>query len=184
MIVSAVDQEESVTHMLEINKQILECKMNGQRVCRHSIPILFIVNKIDLPQTRWQIDFDEVCALLSSATDSSNNVCQCSASTPTNIDKVFGRIFTMAKLPKFMNPELHRNLRNELSTDGIIEENKKKKILQRMRSRFSKEENEIYIDVNARRPSLRTDLLMNRAKTAAVQTRRVSSFDDKKCIIS
>lgn len=46
----------------------------------------------------------------------------------------------MAKLPKFMNPELHKALRNELSADGIIEENKKKKILQRMKSHFSKED--------------------------------------------
>ncbi|KHN83146.1 Dexamethasone-induced Ras-related protein 1 [Toxocara canis] len=184
LIVGAVDQEESIPRMLEISKQIAECKMTRQGVSSHSIPILYVVNKVDLPRTRWQIDYDEVCNLVGAIANSSNSICQCSALTSTNIESVFGRIFAMAKLPKFMNPELHKALRNELSADGLLEETKKKKILQRMRSRFSREDDEIYTDMNARRPSLRTDLLMNRAKTAASRTRRVSSVDDKRCTIS
>ena len=37
-----------------------------------------------------------------------------------------------------MNPELHKMLRNELSADGILS-GRKKAVLQRMRSKFSKD---------------------------------------------
>ena len=83
-----------------------------------------------------------------------------------------------------MNPELHKMLRNELSADGVLT-GRKKAMLQRMRSKFSRDnDDEMYdwllryikhniilcslIDINARRPSLRTDLLLNRAKTVGL----------------
>ncbi|KIH62184.1 hypothetical protein ANCDUO_07537 [Ancylostoma duodenale] len=74
----------------------------------------------------------------------------------------------MNKCPKHMNPELHKMLRNELSADG---ETGRRHILRRMRSRFSRENEDClttYTDLNARRPSLRTDLLINRAKTSVI----------------
>lgn len=60
LIVSAVDQEESVSHMIDISNQIIECKMMRKGVASRPIPMLFVLNKIDLPRARWQVDYDEV----------------------------------------------------------------------------------------------------------------------------
>lgn len=51
----------------------------------------------------------------------------------------------MGKLPKYMNPELHKMLRNELSADGVLS-GRKKAMLQRMRSKFSRDnDDEMYV---------------------------------------
>jgi hypothetical protein len=53
---------------------------------------------------------------------------------------VFGELFAAARLPKQMNPELHKVLRNEHSADGAFPDSQGKgAILQRMRSKFSRE---------------------------------------------
>ncbi|PAV69146.1 hypothetical protein WR25_20580 [Diploscapter pachys] len=72
-----------------------------------------------------------------------------------------------------------KRLRNELSEDN--QTNSKKHILQRMRNRFSRESDDVpisYTDETARRPSLRTDLLMNRAKTSVVHQHLTQSLSN------
>ncbi|VDD93871.1 unnamed protein product [Enterobius vermicularis] len=60
MIVGAVDKSESVSQMIEIRNQIIECK-SVRRINRvDPVPILFVINKTDLPSSKWEIDFDEV----------------------------------------------------------------------------------------------------------------------------
>uniref|UniRef100_A0A7E4UPQ7 Small monomeric GTPase n=1 Tax=Panagrellus redivivus TaxID=6233 RepID=A0A7E4UPQ7_PANRE len=177
VVVSSVDQSQSVGQLADIRNQILECKVT--RGFTGVIPIVFVLNKTDLPQYKWQVTVTEVEDLIKSATgESCCDSCfvTCSAANNENIDKVFGKVFVMGKLPKYMNPELHKMLRNELSADGALN-GRKKAVLQKMRSKFSKDnEDEVLIDVNARRPSLRTDLLLNRAKTAGLKLNRTPSL--------
>lgn len=113
----------------------------------------------------------------------------CSAALDENVAKAFGRLFALAKLPKLMRPELHKQLRTELSADGILEgsgggeganqgaanrsvsQPARKRILKKMRTRFSRDntlaggEEEVSAAAG-RRSSLRTDLLLNRAKSS------------------
>ncbi|PIO76385.1 Ras family protein [Teladorsagia circumcincta] len=150
-----------------IRQQINDCKASRGAAGGEDTPCVFILNKADLPEHRWQTTEKEVAELVEQATGSSDGLIVCSAATNLNIDKAFAKVFTMNKCPKHMNPELHKMLRNELSADG---ETGRRHILRRMRSRFSREQDDMttYTDLNARRPSLRTDLLINRSKTSVI----------------
>ncbi|CAJ0914133.1 unnamed protein product, partial [Mesorhabditis belari] len=167
LIVSSVDAAHSVEAMTDFAQQITDCKTSRNEMPA-KVPMVFLLNKSDLPDSRWQVSPGEAEARLSQADLSTEQLVQCSAATGDNIDKALGKLFQQAKCPKHMNPELHKMLRNELSADGEPSASSSKNVLRRMRSKFSKdgeEELAVYTDVNARRPSLRTDLLMNRAKT-------------------
>ncbi|KAK6032843.1 hypothetical protein OSTOST_00969 [Ostertagia ostertagi] len=180
LLVSSVDNADSVAQMIDIRQQINDCKASRGATGGEDTPCVFILNKADLPEHRWQMIIDysyikglfqttekEVAELVEQATGSSDGLIVCSAATNLNIDKAFAKLFTMNKCPKHMNPELHKMLRNELSADG---ETGRRHILRRMRSRFSREQDDMttYTDLNARRPSLRTDLLINRSKTSVI----------------
>ncbi|GMT36083.1 hypothetical protein PFISCL1PPCAC_27380, partial [Pristionchus fissidentatus] len=173
IIVSSADMAYSVSHMIDLKHQITECKQSRGVIGNGDVPTVFAFNKTDLsPSRSQQIDEREVTERLTEVFGHADNFVPCSAANNINIDKVFGKVFSIAKCPKHMNPELHKMLRNELSADG----DSKKKILQRMRSKFSRDGDDtlaVYTDVNARRPSLRTDLLMNRAKTSVVNAQTV-----------
>jgi len=152
--------------MVEYYEQIIECKTgrtgksiflswdmdkykfsggHSPSATPSSIPILFILNKTDLPPHKWQVTVEEVRSLLSKVVPKQNSTTEfmvaCSARTNENVMRAFGRVFTMGKLPKYMNPEQHKVLRNELSADGVVSGDKagKKPVLQRMRSKFSRD---------------------------------------------
>ncbi|KAH7716483.1 dexamethasone-induced Ras-related protein 1 [Aphelenchoides avenae] len=203
ILVSSVDHPQSVEQMIESYQQIVECKAS-RGLC--ATPILFVLNKTDLPKSRWQVELSEVEAAVTAAVSvleppqtHADCMVSCSAALDENIDAVFGKLFTLGKLPKHMNPQFHKMLRAELSADGALKtehnnneekKEKKKPVLRRMRSKLSKEsEDEVFVDVNARRPSLRTDLLLNRTKSAAGGlycdriSPRIEVLDSKRCAI-
>lgn len=59
LIVGSVDQMDSITQMVNIRDQILECRSARFRGNK-DVPLLFAVNKIDLPECKWEIRLDEV----------------------------------------------------------------------------------------------------------------------------
>ncbi|EYB93168.1 hypothetical protein Y032_0185g1027 [Ancylostoma ceylanicum] len=192
LLVSSVDNADSVAHMLDIRQQISDCKASRGAAGGSDTPCVFVLNKADLPEHRWQTTEKEVGEQIEHLTGSQDSFVVCSAANNLNIDKAFAKLFTMNKCPKHMNPELHKMLRNELSADG---ETGRKHILRRMRSRFSRENEDClttYTDLNARRPSLRTDLLINRAKTSVIHQhfnfkqqspQRVRKQESGRCVI-
>ncbi|WKY17021.1 hypothetical protein Q1695_001554 [Nippostrongylus brasiliensis] len=190
LIVSSVDNSDSVTQMIEIRQQIKDCKASRGVAGGSDTPCVFILNKADLPEHRWQTSEKEVTEMVEQATGSQDGFIMCSAATNLNIDKAFAKLFTLNKCPKHMNPEMHKMLRNELSADG---ETGRRHILRRMRSRFSREHEDLttYTDLNARRPSLRTDLLINRSKTSVIHQHVVQqspqrirrNVDNARCIV-
>ncbi|KJH43023.1 Ras family protein [Dictyocaulus viviparus] len=174
LIVSSVDNVDSVVHMINIRKQIIDCKASRGLDGINNTPCIFILNKVDLPEHRWQTTEAEVCDLIRNSTGSNDDLVVCSAATNLNIDKAFGKVFALNKCPKYMNPEMHKKLRNELSADDEVG---RRHILRRMRSRFSREHDDLttYTDLDARRPSLRTDLLTNRTKIPVVHQHHLVS---------
>ncbi|VDM62873.1 unnamed protein product [Angiostrongylus costaricensis] len=140
LIVSSVDNADSVTHMLDIRKQINECKASRGVASSSDTPCVFILNKVDLPENRWQITEKEACDLINNTTGPNDVLVVCSAATNLNIDKAFEKLFALNKCPKHMNPEVHKKLRNELSAD---EGTGRRHILRRMRSRFSREHEDL-----------------------------------------
>ncbi|KHJ97860.1 hypothetical protein OESDEN_02165 [Oesophagostomum dentatum] len=139
LLVSSVDNADSVAHMLDIRQQISDCKASRGAAGGSDTPCVFVLNKADLPEHRWQVTEKEVAEQVEQATGSSESFVVCSAANNLNIDKAFARLFTLNKCPKHMNPELHKMLRNELSADG---ETGRRHLLRRMRSRFSRENDE------------------------------------------
>ncbi|VDL81769.1 unnamed protein product [Nippostrongylus brasiliensis] len=125
LIVSSVDNSDSVTQMIEIRQQIKDCKASRG-----------VAGGSDTPCTSEK----EVTEMVEQATGSQDGFIMCSAATNLNIDKAFAKLFTLNKCPKHMNPEMHKMLRNELSADG---ETGRRHILRRMRSRFSREHEDL-----------------------------------------
>ena len=79
--------------MIDIRSQIFECKL--ARGYTEPIPIVFVLNKTDLPKLKWQVTIEEVEELVKTATSEINcdlNFTTCSAYNNENIDKVGGEI--------------------------------------------------------------------------------------------
>lgn len=75
--------------MMDIRSQILECK--NARGYNGFIPIVFVLNKTDLPKIKWQMNIEEVEEMIKFATNEANcdtNFITCSAANNENIDKV------------------------------------------------------------------------------------------------
>uniref|UniRef100_A0A1I7WWZ6 GTP-binding protein GEM n=1 Tax=Heterorhabditis bacteriophora TaxID=37862 RepID=A0A1I7WWZ6_HETBA len=152
LIVSSVDNADSVTHMLdvcmtsfsvlfllyvEVRQQIYDCKASRGAACSADPPCVFILNKADLPEHRWQTDEKEVAALIQESMGTTENFVVCSAADNLNIDK--RKASNSKRIQHIL--QLHKMLRNELSADGEIEKNRRH-LLRRMRSRFSREGDE------------------------------------------
>ncbi|CAJ0569407.1 unnamed protein product, partial [Mesorhabditis spiculigera] len=137
LVVASVDQPYSIEAMTDLANQIVDCKSNNSE---SRVPIIFCLNKTDLPDSRWEVSQGEAEARLAQTEFSIEQLYQCSAATGENVDKALGKLFQMAKCPKHMNPELHKMLRNELSADGETSTSTgSKNVLRRMRSKFSKD---------------------------------------------
>lgn len=109
-MVSSVDHFESVEQMIEIYKAIEECKTsrrsttttNGHYQSQNhtspisNIPIVFVLNKTDLPSYKWQINVNEAKSRLAKALPNFNandSFIDCSALLNENI-------LTVIKNPK------------------------------------------------------------------------------------
>uniref|UniRef100_A0A1I7ZBT5 ADP-ribosylation factor family protein n=1 Tax=Steinernema glaseri TaxID=37863 RepID=A0A1I7ZBT5_9BILA len=91
IVVSSVDLPQSVEQMVDIRQQILECKSSRAAFnvqAPHNVPILFVMNKTDLPKSRWQTDPEEAASLLGeSISGSAKDVfLTCSAAENENIE--------------------------------------------------------------------------------------------------
>uniref|UniRef100_A0A0N5B3Q7 GTP-binding protein Rhes n=1 Tax=Strongyloides papillosus TaxID=174720 RepID=A0A0N5B3Q7_STREA len=167
ILVCSVDHPQSLTHMLDLYDQIIECK-SSRGLSISNVPMVFVLNKIDLPRVKWYYNEAEFVNKVMSSTKMTNNSLICSAKLNENMEQLIVNLFHQAKLPKFMSYGNHKTLRTKHSADDDSNESTKVKghLLRRMREKFSREsEDECYTQLNARRSSLRTDLLLTRAKS-------------------
>lgn len=148
------------------------------------VPMAVAANKLDLPTSKHAVNLDEIRSKILSL----NNCAfvECSAKTGQNINELFAKLFMLAKLPKQMSPGQHRHVGLEKSVDSALPpqsssgstaeystscgdgsaasaaNRKAKASIIRLRSKHS--EPAVAFDAEARRPSLRTDLMLLRAK--------------------
>ncbi|CEF70861.1 Small GTPase superfamily and Small GTPase superfamily, Rho type and Small GTPase superfamily, Rab type and Small GTP-binding protein domain and Small GTPase superfamily, Ras type and P-loop containing nucleoside triphosphate hydrolase domain-containing protein [Strongyloides ratti] len=167
ILVSSVDHSESLNHMLDLYDQIIECKVSrGLPVS--NVPMVFVLNKADLPRVKWYYNEAEFTNKVIQTTSSTSKSLICSAKLNDNMEQLIINLFQQAKLPKFMCFGNHKALRSKHSADDDCNDSPSTKghLLRRMREKFSREnEDECYTQLNARRSSLRTDLLLTRAKS-------------------
>uniref|UniRef100_A0AAF5DJ37 Rab-GAP TBC domain-containing protein n=1 Tax=Strongyloides stercoralis TaxID=6248 RepID=A0AAF5DJ37_STRER len=166
ILVSSVDHSESLIHMLDLYDQIIECKAS-RGLPTSNVPMVFVLNKTDLPRVKWYYNEAEFTNKVVQTTNNTNNSLVCSAKLNENMEQLIMNLFQQAKLPKFMSYGSHKTLRSKHSADDDCNETSitKGHLLRRMREKFSRENEDDYTQLNARRSSLRTDLLLTRAKS-------------------
>uniref|UniRef100_A0A915HHM4 GTP-binding protein Rhes n=1 Tax=Romanomermis culicivorax TaxID=13658 RepID=A0A915HHM4_ROMCU len=82
-----------------------------------------------------------------------------------SINQAFHRLFQLGKLPKQMSPCYHRSVTLERSLDSALPDspqiisNQRKNTVSRLMSKFNDSNVPVIFDAEAKRPSLRTDLL-------------------------
>lgn len=179
LLVFSVDNPNSCDEIFRIREQVMEIKDDavgssvGEKLYKKSfksrpIPIVVAANKLDLPKFKHLVNLDDVRGKLLNYSNCA--FVECSAKDNLNIDELFYKIFYLAKLPKQMSPNLHRHVCLEKSLDSALTEAStsssstapKKTSLIRLRSKNS--EPTIVFNSDAKRPSLRTDLLSLKLK--------------------
>lgn len=195
LLVCSLDSEESGDQVFRLRDQIFELKkelfnLNDPKSLR--IPIVVAVNKTDLPPEKHRLHAE---AVRKRANESP--ICgyvETSAKENSRVTDVFDQLFQLAKLPKELSPTISRRL--VIQHSNPIDETSKcpnssgdvssaQNPLVRLKSRRGPPVSEIcLIDTEARRPSLRTDLLLLRTKSSNASLKCFQEEKPKKkCLI-
>ncbi len=172
----SMDNADTFEEAFRLRKEIVDCKQEKFCDNKYWVPAIIAANKSDLPPHKIEVDVDEGRSRVENILDCGFMVC--SAKTGENIEEIFGELFHLAKFPKQMSPKSHRRLTMEKSVDvglSVVEpvsrspsyrKSWKKTSLGALKRRDKEPETMSYQDVEARRPSLRTDLLGLRARAS------------------
>jgi len=183
LVVYAVDCRESFEEAIRLRNQIYEAKLGqatptmtpvsggGPTSCsprvrqKRIVPMVIVGNKCDLESTRV-VDTTELRQL----TDMHPGLCdviECSAKRNISIEEIFLKLFMLAKVPTEMSPSLHRKVQPAYASPPSPRSTSSLKLMS-LRRRLSDACGAVAL--NARRPSIRTDLLN-------LQTRKNQSSD-------
>ncbi|XP_076045999.1 uncharacterized protein LOC143028150 [Oratosquilla oratoria] len=163
LLVFAVDSRRSWEELLVLRRQILETKaaaassatFKRKRASCPRVPMVVAANKCDREDSR-EVSAGELAAVVS--TWGGCAYLETSARKNQNVDKLFYELFVLANLPMEMSPALHKRLH----PGAHLAPNRQRGLS--IRRRLS----EAYgiVAPNVRRPSIRTDLMILRAKTS------------------
>lgn len=166
---------ESFNEVTRLCQQIYEIK--GQcrtriapKIC---IPMVIIGNKCDREKHR-EIDSSEGEELARQYTNVSFT--ETSAKKNVNVEDAFIRLFTLAKMPAEMSPSLHRKVH-----PGVIDDETTSRKSLSIRLRLSEACGTIA--PNARRPSIRTDLLTAQMRGSTSRSLIATNTGNSKCTI-
>lgn len=170
IIVYSIDCRESFEETIRLRNQIYEAKLGQStppsptqarsRRRRQLVPIVIVGNKSDL-ETRRKVEAEELRGMVETHPVLCD-VVECSAKKNINIEEIFVKLFLLAKVPTEMSPSLHRRVQPTYigsSTDGGGGGGGggASRRLMSLRRRLSDACGAVAL--NARRPSIRTDLL-------------------------
>lgn len=188
VLVFSWDSRDSWNEVLRLREQILETKQSatanstGSRKKRAAtrVPMVIAGNKCDREQRG--VALEEVQKFVSSL--SCCTYVETSAKKDNNVDKLFYELFVLANLPMEMSPALHKRIcPGQYSQDGSGGSGGGGGTRHRGLSSLSirRRLSEAYgmVAPNVRRPSIRTDLLILRAKTSLHLT-GFDTFSEKK----
>ncbi|XP_063698270.1 GTP-binding protein Rhes-like [Culicoides brevitarsis] len=170
VLVFSMELRETYEEAIRLREQILEVKASsstGPRNKKHlpKVPMVIAGNKSDI--STKSVTTHEVEAFCASQ-DSACIYVEVSAKTNCNIDELFYELFNVAGLPPEMAPNHHKRVTTTFGSPCILPShvpsarNKKTLTIKRRLSDAMG-----VVEENVRRPSIRTDLLMMRAKTTA-----------------
>lgn len=178
ILVYSIDNKESYEEVKRLREEVLESKgysQTGPRPRkRPDIPMMIVGNKCDLEESR-EIDTNEMITYTESCPG-----CGCaetSAKKNINIEEIFLKLFMLAKVPTEMSPSLHRKVQPTYvsqSSGGSGSFRRGVTIRRRLSDACGA------VAPNARRPSIRTDLLTLQMQKNCGST---TSLDSAKCCI-
>lgn len=181
LVVYAVDSRQSFEEAIRLRNQIYEAKLGqvtpamtpvsgggGGGPTSHSprvrqkrfVPMVIVGNKCDLESSRV-VDTTELRQLTADTHPGLCDVIECSARRNVNIEEIFLKLFMLAKVPTEMSPSLHRKAQpayvSPSSPRSTGSSSSSTLRLMSLRRRLSDACGAVAL--NARRPSIRTDLL-------------------------
>ena len=192
ILVYSIDNQESFEQVKRLQEQVWECKGQSKSdkqsgIRSHSkkkpdVPMIIVGNKCDKEKSRV-IGMDELQSLTEGV-----NCCdyvEASAKKNINIEEIFMKLFVQANLPQEMSPSLHRRVQPNYVGQAKSKDNAQGSSFRRtmtIRRRMSDACGAVA--PNARRPSIRTDLLILQTKRSVSQDdERGTRRDSKNCSI-
>lgn len=171
ILVFSLDNRESFHEVQRLKQQIYETKSCLKNKTKENVdvPLVICGNKGDREFYR-EVQRDEIEQLI--AGDEQCAYFEISAKRNTNVDQMFQRLFTLAKLPNEMSPDLHRKVSVQYCDILHKKSLKNKKV----------KDGDAYgiVAPFARRPSVHSDLMYIKEKAiGGGQTK-----DKERCIIS
>lgn len=171
LLVFSLDNRESFQEVQRLKQQIFETKSCLKNKTKENVdvPLVICGNKGDREFSR-EVKREEIEQLL--AGDEQCAYFEISAKRNTNVDRMFQTLFTMAKLPNEMSPDLHRKVSLQYCD-----------VLHRKSFRSKKlKDGDAYgiVAPFARRPSVHSDLMYIKEKTIGGGQAK----DKERCVIS
>ncbi|OCT64470.1 dexamethasone-induced Ras-related protein 1 [Xenopus laevis] len=172
ILVFSLDNRDSFEEVQRLKQQIMETKSCLKNKTKENVdvPIVICGNKVDRDFYR-EVQAHEIEQLVGE--DSKCSYFEVSAKKNSSLDEMFKALFTMAKLPSEMSPDLHRKVSVQYCEILHKKSLKGKKV---------KEDGDAYgiVAPFARRPSIHSDLMYIRAKAIGGG----QSKDKERCVIS
>lgn len=170
ILVFSLDNRDSFQEVQRLKRQILETKSCLKNKTKENIdvPLVICGNKCDRDFYR-EVKDDEIEELVGG--DDHCAYFEVSAKRNTNVDQMFGKLFTMAKLPSEMSPDRHTKVSVQYCD-----------LLHRKSFRNKKcKDGDAYgiVAPFARRPSVQSDLMYIREKA----TGGSQGKDKERCVI-
>uniref|UniRef100_A0A8C5Q0V7 Ras related dexamethasone induced 1 n=1 Tax=Leptobrachium leishanense TaxID=445787 RepID=A0A8C5Q0V7_9ANUR len=172
ILVFSLDNRDSFEEVQRLKQQIIETKSCLKNKTKENVdvPLVICGNKGDRDFYR-EVQAHEIEQLVGS--DNKCSYFEVSAKKNSKLDEMFRELFTMAKLPSEMSPDLHRKVSVQYCEILHKKSMKGKKV---------KEDGDAYgiVAPFARRPSVHSDLMYIRAKAIGGG----QSKDKERCVIS
>ncbi|CAL8306995.1 unnamed protein product [Boreogadus saida] len=157
ILVFSLDNRDSFQEVQRLKRQIFETKscLKNKTKEHVDVPLVICGNKSDRDMHR-EVQPEDIEQLL--AGDEKCAYFEISAKRNENVDKMFQTLFTMAKLPHEMSPDLHRKVSVQYCADMLHRKSVKSKKLKDSGDAFG------IVAPFARRPSVHSDLLYIKEK--------------------
>lgn len=171
LLVFSLDNRESFREVQRLKQQIFETKSCLKNKTKENVdvPLVICGNKGDREFSR-EVQREEIEQLV--AGDEQCAYFEISAKRNTNVDRMFQTLFTMAKLPNEMSPDLHRKV--SLQYCDVLHRKS-------FRSKKPKDADAYGIVAPfARRPSVHSDLMYIKEKAIGGSQGK----DKERCVIS
>ncbi|KAG8433361.1 hypothetical protein GDO86_017587 [Hymenochirus boettgeri] len=172
ILVFSLDNRDSFEEVQRLKQQILETKSCLKNKTKENVevPLVICGNKGDRDFYR-EVQPHEIEKLV--GVDNNCSYFEVSAKKNSRLDEMFQALFTMAKLPSEMSPDLHRKVSVQYCEILHKKSLKSKKV---------KEDGDAYgiVAPFARRPSIHSDLMYIREKAVGGG----QSKDKERCVIS